>query len=146
MIIYIDMDDVLCDFSGAHAEALRVSPGIKYPQSQYKFFERLAPIDGAVEAVTFLRNSSEYTPYVLTAPSTRNPMSYIEKRVWIERVFGYSFVDRLIICSNKGLLKGSILIDDNISGKGQENFEGRIFHFGSAQYPNWSAVRKQLGL
>lgn len=145
MIIYIDMDDVLCDYTGAHKAALARNPGIKFPQSQFGFFEKLEPLDGAIEVVNLLIAADEYKPYVLTAPSTRNPFSYTEKRVWIERKFDYSFVSNLIICSNKGLLKGDLLIDDNISGKGQENFEGRIIHFGSTDFPNWLAVRKELG-
>lgn len=136
MIIYIDMDDVLCDFSGAHAKALAENPGIAFPQSQYGFYQKLRPLEGAIEAVKALIDSDTFTPYILTAPSTKNPFSYTEKRVWIEDHFGYDFVERLIICSNKGLLKGDILIDDNNSGRGQEHFEGKLIHFGTTQFPN----------
>jgi 5'(3')-deoxyribonucleotidase len=59
---------------------------------------------------------------------------------------GYNFVDRLIICSHKGLLKGDILIDDNDSGRGQEHFEGRLIHFGSPQCPDWASVRSTLNI
>lgn len=145
-IIYIDMDDVLCDFSGAYHAALAINDGIKYPQSQYGFFTNLAAIDGALDALHTLTESNHYEPYILTAPSTRNPLSYKEKRVWIEQYFGYEFVEKLIICSNKGLLKGDYLIDDNTSGKGQENFEGELIHFGSTEFPNWISVKTQLGL
>lgn len=144
MIIFIDMDDVLCDFSGEHQRALKKTPSIAIPQSQYGFYQKLPPLEGAVETVQALYNSHEYTPYILTAPSTRNPFSYTEKRVWVEENLGYSFVERLIICSHKGLLKGDILIDDNDSGRGQEHFEGRLIHFGSAQFPNWETVRSEL--
>jgi 5'-nucleotidase len=146
MIIYIDMDDVLCDFSGGYKKALEQNPGMPIPQSQYGFYQNLSPLDGAIETLKALYNSSEYTTYILTAPSTRNPFSYTEKRVWVEEKLGYSFVDRLIICSHKGLLKGDILIDDNNSGRGQEHFEGRFIHFGSALVPNWSAVRRELNI
>jgi len=92
--------------------------------------------------VKLLIASDKYEPYILTAPSTRNPFSYTEKRVWVEKKFGYSFVDKLIICSNKALLDGDVLIDDNGSGKGQENFEGRLFLFGGDEFPDWQAVVK----
>jgi len=144
MIIYIDMDDVLCDFSGGCKKALEQSPNMPIPQSQYGFYQNLAPLDGAIETLKALYDSKEYTPYILTAPSTRNPFSYTEKRVWVEEKLGYSFVDRLIICSHKGLLKGDILIDDNNSGRGQEYFVGRFIHFGSPLVPNWAAVRTEL--
>jgi len=146
MVIYIDMDDVLCDFLAAYNVDIKQNPGIKFPQSQYGFFEKLKPIDDAINIVNQLIESERFDPYVLTAPSTRNPFSYTEKRVWIERAFGYSFVEKLILCSNKGLLKGDVLIDDNVSGKGQENFEGKLIQFGSKEYPNWKAVGKALGV
>lgn len=144
MIVYIDMDDVLCDYSGAIKRALSTNPKLGFPQSQYGFYRKLAPIEGALDAINYFIHSNQFDPYILTAPSTRNPFSYTEKRVWVEEQIGYDFVEKLIICSNKALLKGEILIDDNASGKGQENFEGKLIHFGSSQYPNWTKVLKSL--
>jgi len=143
-IVYVDMDDVICDFTSAYNYALQQNPSIKHPQSQYGFFANLIPKKGTVEAIKALIQSEKFEPYVLTAPSTRNPFSYTEKRVWIEKYFGYDFVDKLIICANKSLLKGDYLIDDNTSGKGQEAFEGKLLHFGCAQFPNWHSIREAL--
>ena len=138
------MDDVLCRFSKAHENDLKLNPEIKYPQSQYGFYQNLEPIEGAIEAVKVLINSKIYTPYILTAPSVMNPLSYTEKRVWIEQYFGINFVERLIICSNKGLLKGAYLIDDHADGRGQEMFEGELIQFGSKPFLDWISVRKHL--
>ena len=146
MIVYIDMDDVLCDYSGAYEADLLKNPGIQFPQSQFGFFEKLEPLKDAIEVVNLLIASDKYEPYILTAPSARNPFSYTEKRVWIEKKFDYSFVENLIICSNKALLKGDILIDDYASGKGQEGFEGRLMIFGSKEFPDWQAIAKDLGV
>jgi 5'-nucleotidase len=146
LIAYVDMDDVLCDYTRACHVALAINPENKYPQSQYGFFSNLRAIEGAVGAVNALMTSDIYEPYILTAPSTRNTFSYTEKRVWIEQHFGYKFVEKLIICSNKGLLKGDYLIDDHVNGKGQENFEGKLIHFGSKEFPHWNAVKEQLGI
>jgi len=146
MIIYVDMDDVLCDFSGAHKKALELNPVILIPQSQFGFYQKLDPLPGAIETLKSLHASSMYTPYILTAPSTKNPFSYTEKRVWVEEWLGYHFVERLIICSHKGLLKGDILIDDNHCGRGQESFEGKLIHFGGSKFPNWQSVNKELNL
>ena len=143
-VVYIDMDDVLCDFSGAYKRAVQANPGIRFPQSQYGFFQKLEPIEGAIDALSELNDSCHYLPYILTAPSTLNPLSYTEKRVWVEEKLGYGFVDRLIICSNKALLRGDILIDDNEKGKGQERFEGRLIHFGTPMFPNWVSIRNEL--
>lgn len=135
------MDDVLCDFSGAHNKALIDNPKLLFPQSQYGFFTNLAEKEGAVASVIALVNSPKYDPYILTAPSIKNPLSYTEKRVWIEQKFGFEFVKKLIICPNKSLLKGQFLIDDNHRGKGQDKFEGKLIHFGGDEFPNWEKVR-----
>ena len=81
---------------------------------------------------------------MLTAPSTKNPLSYTEKRLWIENHFSYPFTERLIISPNKGLFKGDFLVDDNTSGKGQENFEGELIQFGSQSFPDWTSVLQRL--
>ncbi len=78
--------------------------------------------------------------YILSAPSLRNPLSYLERRLWVEDYFGLEVANKLILSTNKGLLKGAYLIDDWISGNGQENFEGKIIHFGSINCPSWNDI------
>ena len=143
-VIYIDMDDVLCDYCSSYKYYQLNSPSIKFPQSIKGFFKKLKPIKNGVETVNKMISSEKYDPYILTAPSTRNPYSYMEKRIWIETHFGYDFTKKLIICPNKGLLRGDMLIDDNIAGKGQEYFSGEIIHFGSPEFPNWTSVNDLL--
>lgn len=145
-IVYVDMDDTLCDFRGAYHREVARNPGIQFPQSQYRFFANLEPIEGAVDAVKRLIESERYEPYILTAPSIPNPLSYAEKREWIEDKFGYEFCERLIISPNKALLRGAVLIDDNHEGKGQEGFKGELLHFGSDRFPDWHSILKHLGL
>lgn len=143
-IIYVDMDDVLADFTSAHRSMRRRTPEITYPQSVVGFFEHLTPIANAVESVNILRNESKFDLYVLTAPSCRNVHSYAEKRIWIEKYFDYEFTKKLIICANKSLLKGDVLIDDHLQGKGQEGFGGELIHYGSEKCPNWASVMAYL--
>lgn len=145
-LIYIDMDDTLCDFLGAFNQAVIENPAIQFPQSQYGFFSGLKPLEGAVDAMMLMLNSDKIDPYILTAPSVRNPLCYTEKRVWVENNLNMEFVERLIISPNKGLNKGDFLIDDITSGRGQESFEGELIHFGSANYPNWESVIDYLKL
>ncbi len=136
------MDDVLCDYTGAHGAALLAWPHVKFPQGVEGFFRDLHPMLGAIDAVNRLRSVSNL--FVLTAPSTRNPLSYTEKRIWIEEHFDYEFTKRLILSPDKGLLKGDFLIDDHIDGKGQERFEGKLIHFGTDAFPNWQSVLRQF--
>jgi 5'-nucleotidase len=140
------MDDVLCEYTSSYNFHKKKNPEIVYPQSQYGFFSDLHPLAYAKESMKKLMNSSRYDPYILTAPSCENPLSYTEKRVWVERHLGMEYVERLIISPNKGLLLGDYLIDDNIEGKGQENFTGELIHFGSFEYPNWEYVCKYLSI
>lgn len=141
-LVFVDMDDVLCDFSGAHRRMRDLKPDVAYPQSIAGFFETLAPISDAVNSVNELRKY--YRVFVLSAPSTRNPLSYTEKRLWIESQFGYEFTKKLILSPDKSLLKGDFLIDDRSSGNGQESFAGELIHFGSQQFSDWQKVLAHL--
>ena len=145
-IIYIDMDDVLCHFSKAQKKALVENPAIGFPQSQYGFFRKLEPIEGAIDGVDYLLKQEKFDVYILTAPSIHNPSCYTEKREWVEEYLGMEMVKRLIISPHKGLNKGDFLIDDHIFGKGQENFEGLVIQYGSASYPSWGSILKFLNL
>jgi len=44
VIIYIDMDDVLCDYSRAFNKAIKETPTIAFPQSQYGFYANVNPL------------------------------------------------------------------------------------------------------
>jgi 5'-nucleotidase len=143
-IVYVDMDDVLCDFMGTYKKARQKTPEIKYPQSQIDFFRKLPPIEGAIEGFNQLWESKKYEVYILTAPSVMNPLCYMEKRLWVTDHFSIDVAQKLILSPNKALLKGDFLIDDMINGKGQEDFEGELITFGSEKYPNWKSVIKKL--
>ncbi|MFA6403100.1 MAG: hypothetical protein WCX31_15975 [Salinivirgaceae bacterium] len=140
LVIYIDMDDVLCDYRTGYENAINKNPKIVFPQSQYGFFRNLLPIEGAIDAIKHLSSQVHFEIYILTAPSILNPLCYTEKRLWVEDYFGLEMVNRLIITPNKGLNKGDYLIDDYDSENGQENFEGILLKFGSKEFPNWPVV------
>ena len=75
--IYIDMDDTICDYSGAKLE--QTIPGkLEYPQCQYGFFANLEPIFAVDVIVPALIDG--YDVWFLTAPSVKNLLSYAEKR------------------------------------------------------------------
>ena len=141
-LLYIDMDDVLCDYSGAFELIKDQQPEIEFPQSVPGFFEHLDPMANAIDS--FLNLSDQFDVHILSAPSVFNPLCYTEKRIWVENNLGFDFVHKLILATNKGLLKGDYLIDDYIAGRGQEIFEGELIHFGSSQYPDWTAVVQYL--
>lgn len=136
-IVYVDMDDVLADFKGRFWENRKSNPAIKYPQSIYKFFETLDPIEGAIDGVFKL--SEKYRVYILTRPSVLNPLCYTEKRVWVEKYLGMDFCHKLILSPDKSLSIGDYLIDDV-----KWNFKGEQLLFGSETFPNWDSVLKYM--
>ena len=138
--IYVDMDDTLAKYQQAHTLA-KQKTGIEFPQSIPNFFLNLEPIERSIEGV--LELSKIYDVHFLTAPSYMNPLSYTEKRLWIEKYFGLEWCKKLILAYDKSLLKGDYLIDDSI-GKGQLEFEGELIQIGTQKFPNWDIILKYL--
>ncbi len=134
IIIYIDMDDTICNFTKGF-NTLKTDK-IQFPQSQYGFFTNLEPIDGAIEAVKYL--SEYFDVMILSRPSYLNPLCYTEKRIWVEKYFGLSFCENLILSSRKHLSIGDYLIDD-VYHKG---FQGEQLLFGDSSlgFDNWNKI------
>lgn len=143
-IVYIDLDGVIFDFLKAHREALEENPRQPFPQSQLGFFLNLEPIKDAIYSVE--RLFEKFDVYFLTAPSTKNPLCYTEKRLSIEKHFGFEACKKLIICENKSLLKGHYLIDDRFDTHKQNEFDGELILFGSEKFLDWISVLKYFGI
>ena len=80
-IIYVDMDDTLCDFRSAYTKHRQDYPEIPYPQSTPGFFQHLKPLQHAIESFHWLREQPHFDVFILTAPSVKNPqqLTYITK-------------------------------------------------------------------
>ena len=141
-IVYVDMDGVLCDYYAAFERERLRDPAQPYPQSVPGFYRGLGPIDGALEGFAALSARPELDVHILTAPSVYNPLSYTEKRLWVEDHLGFDAVHRLIIAPDKSMLRGDYLIDDQSEGRGQERFAGTLIHFGRGAWPDWCSVLK----
>jgi len=136
--VYVDMDDTLCNFTGARKEALKKVPGQQFPQAQMDFFRKLEPIDDAISSILTL--ATRYDVWILTRPSYINPLCYTEKRLWVEDHLGLEWCNKLILCPDKSLLKGDILIDD----VEWPEFEGDQILFGQGMHATWEGVIKNL--
>jgi len=136
-IIYIDLDRTMCDFDKAYNLAITKNPGIKYPQSQLKFFENLEPIEFAIESYFILKE--KYNVFILSKPSVKNPLSYMEKRIWVDKYLGFKECDKLILSCDKTLLNGEFLIDD-IEQVGLLKPKWKHIQFGSCEFKNWKTV------
>jgi len=135
MRIYVDMDDTIADFASAYKKAIAANPDIKYPQSQHGFFRDLEPIYCAPQMAQALAHLG-HDVWILTRPSTLNRLCYTEKADWIYKHMGQDWVDKLILCPDKALLKGDYLIDDIL----WPGFEGKQLLYGSEDYPSWNDV------
>jgi 5'(3')-deoxyribonucleotidase len=140
-IVYLDMDGCLCNYKKSYIQYKKDYPDIPYPQSIPGLFISLQPIEGAIETAEWLIDHELFDTYILSAPSIMNHNSYSEKALWVRKHLGLRFLKRLILSQHKNLNKGDYLVDDYVSGKGQEAFEGEIVHFGSEQFLSWNEVK-----
>lgn len=154
-ILYLDMDDVIANFS----QAMRnLSPGLEihehvadYAALEKKVdeiceanpfvFHTLEPIEGAIPAAKELFDLFEV--YFLSSPMWNVPESFIGKRLWIEKHFGKVAEKRLILSCRKDLHIGEFLVDDRIRN-GVDKFKGIHIHFGTEKFPNWEATLPHL--
>lgn len=141
--VYVDMDNVLCDFVKLYLKHKKEHPEIMFPQSQFGFFSNMEPVQDAVSS--FKKLEEHFDVYILTRPSIYNLMCYTEKADWVKRHLGFNTLENLIMCCDKSLLKGldGYLIDDDTKA-GQLDFEGEHIHFKTDKFPDWNSVIKYL--
>ena len=141
--VFVDMDNVLCDFVKLYLEWKKEHPEITFPQSQFGFFSNMEPVEGAVES--FKKLQEHFDVYILTRPSIYNLMCYTEKADWVKRHLGFHVLENLIIACDKSIVKGlgGYLIDDDTKA-GQLDFEGEHIHFKTDKFPDWDSVIKYL--
>jgi len=141
-IVLIDMDGVLCDFD-KRAKELEENEGIKghrlfkHPSA----YKNLEPIEGAIDA--WHRLQEKYDTYILSTPPWSNPEAWAEKRRWVEEHLGKSANKKLILCHNKGIVRGDFLIDDRIAN-GVADFGGEHIHF--SEELHWKQILTYLGV
>ena len=137
--IFFDMDGVLVEFNSAlrHIDDETIRRYEGHYQDIPGFFALMDPMPGAVEAVKKL--SQHYEVFILSTAPWKNPSSWSDKRIWVEKYFGDIFFKRIILTHRKDLVLGDYLIDD--WGKnGASSFKGEWIQFGSDQFPNWESV------
>ena len=143
-IVYIDLDNVLVDFSSAFS---KVDKDIL---AQYKdneddipgIFSLMEPMSGAVEA--FDKLASIYDVYILSTAPWKNPSAWSDKLLWVQKYLGANAHKRLIISHHKNLNVGDYLIDDRLKN-GASEFKGEHLHFGKdKKYKNWDDILKYL--
>jgi len=154
MVILVDMDNTLVDFDVGLLKIWRnlypseffvplnkrttFHPHKDYPENlQSKiqnichsegFIRDLPPTPGGVEAVHEMLDKGHDVRFCTSHLLTYDP-SVLEKYQWIEKRFGSSYVDRIILTRDKTLIRGDILIDDKpiISGIAEPIWEHILY-------------------
>lgn len=140
-ILFIDMDGVVCDFDGRIGAMISAGIPEATAIASKGLFASLEPISGALESIHDLED--KYEIYFLSTAPWSNVYAWTEKREWIGKHFDKRFKRKLILSSNKGLLRGDYLIDDR-TANGVGDFQGEHIHFGTSKFPGWKAVRDYL--
>jgi 5'(3')-deoxyribonucleotidase len=141
--LYIDMDNVLVDFSSGMAAC---NPALlkqfkEHPDEIPGIFGLMQPIPGAVEAYREL--SEIFDTYIASAAPWNNVQAWTEKRIWVEAYLGEPAQKRLILTHHKNLLRGDFIVDDR-TRRGVDRFEGEHVHFGTERFPDWETVLEHL--
>lgn len=143
MIILVDQDGVLADFSLKIGEIIQAHPvlsphysdGIQknfviedaFPPELYEdvrriyhtegFFRNLPPIPGAIDGIKALR-ALGHEVRICTSPLRVYNHCVNEKYQWIEEHLGAEWTELMIPTRDKTLIRGDLLIDDNPQIKG----------------------------
>ena len=82
------------------------------------FFRDLAPREGALAAVREIAEA--YEVFICTSPVLTSSFCAAEKYAWVERHLGAEWKRRVVLTSDKTLVRGDVLIDDKPQITGAE--------------------------
>ncbi|WP_435625376.1 5' nucleotidase, NT5C type [Flagellimonas sp.] len=161
MTLFVDMDEVLADTYQAHIDIYNSEFGetltreecfgkevwqcvpqerqqsIRQHARTYGFFRDLGIVDQSQEVLEQL--NQKYEVYVASA-AMQFPNSLEEKSVWLDDHFPFIPWQRRILCGDKHILKGDILIDDR--SYNLKNFSGRSILFTSPHNMNTNGFER----
>jgi 5'-nucleotidase len=152
--LIVDMDDVLADTSQAILEAFNTINHTNYNKEYfrnkvfYEFinqaqFESIRPMIEAkgffadlpvmADAVQVMHDlQAKYDVFVVSA-ATEFPNSLEEKYHWLANYFPFIHWKNFVLCGDKSIIKGDIMIDDH--EKNLKTFEGESLLFDAVH--NW---------
>ena len=133
--ILLDMDDVVNDFLGAlikeyneehgtsikkrdikdwdltKSEVLNATDAIRLFQEK-GFFLSIPPKASSIEAINKMIASTKYDIYIVTACGSVE--EYREKQEWLKKYIPQFNLQRLIMCTEKSIIRGDVLVDDKV--------------------------------
>ena len=172
MTLFVDMDEVIADTYYAHIEIYNREFGkqlnlddcygrevwqcvpeehqdsVRKHASRVGFFRDLAPINDSQEV---LRELVKHYEVFIASAAMQYPNSLKEKSDWLDIFLPFIPWQNRILCGDKHILKGDILIDDR--SYNLQRFEGRSILFtsphnvhsnGFERADNWNKVADLL--
>ncbi len=142
-ILYIDMDNVLVDFSSGIARVPKpIADEFEDCLDEVpSIFSLMIPMPEAIASVKLL--SRIYDTYILSTSPWENPSAWSDKLLWVKKYLGEFGYKRLILTHHKNLNRGDFLVDDRTKN-GADRFVGEHIHFGTPEFPDWSRVVEYL--
>ncbi len=138
-ILYVDMDNVLVDFSSGIAKLDKATVSKYEDRFDYVpgIFALMEPVKGAVESFKIL--AERFDTYVLSTAPWENSSAWSDKVLWIKKHLGTPAYKRLILTHHKNLNQGDFLINHRPE-HGADRFSGKLIVFGSETFPDWPSV------
>lgn len=172
MTIFVDMDEVIADTYGAHIEIyneefnqqlstemclghevwqmvpVEHQESIRNHARRTGFFRDLKPIE---DSQSILKEIARKNEVYIASAAMQFPNSLVEKSDWLDEHFSFIPWKNRILCGNKHILQGDILIDDR--SYNLDTFKGRSILFtsphninnnGYERANNWLAIAEML--
>lgn len=143
-IVYVDMDNVLVDFTSA-INQLTETVKAEYDgrlDEVPRTFSLMQPMPNAIKSYQLL--SEKFDTYILSTSPWENPTAWHDKIVWVKKYLSKEAYKRLILSHHKHPNNGDYLIDDRHNKNGADKFKGELIHFGSPKFPHWDSVIKYM--
>lgn len=81
--------------------------------NETRFFLDLDPVPGAIDGMHALAEEADV--WICTKPLEVNPWCRDDKGAWVRRYLGEKFERKLILASDKSMVRGDVLLDDAIA-------------------------------
>ncbi|PJB13562.1 MAG: 5'(3')-deoxyribonucleotidase [Flavobacteriales bacterium CG_4_9_14_3_um_filter_40_17] len=172
MTLFVDMDEVIADTYGAHIDRYNKDYQENLtrefcmghevwqcvPENRQQSIQNHPTLEGFFSALKPMKDSQsvmkelslKYEVYIASA-AMEHPKSLIEKYQWIDEHFPFIHWKKRILCGDKHILSGDILIDDRVFNL--EPFQGRSLMFtsphniheeGFERVNNWMEIAEKL--
>lgn len=141
--VYVDLDGVVADYDMMIRSLGVTDTDYQKIDGAYLWLPVYPGAEAGVRAL--IKEFGRENFFFLSKPPEDRPYAWAEKVMWVKQHFP-DLEDRIIITFDKSACGDvyDFIIDDRPHKGNVENFKGDIIHFGSDQFPDWSAIVRYL--